>query len=190
MRLGIEKTEIPGVIIFEPKVYNDARGFFMETYNEQLYKDAGLNCQFVQDNYSHSTKGTLRGLHYQLPHTQGKLVSVIWGEIFDVAVDIRKGSPTFGKWVGVNISEINRKQLFVPAGLAHGFCVISEKADVMYKCTDQYAPDSDRGVLWSDREIGIDWPISDSTVISEKDKKLPLLSDIPEELLPEYSPDN
>ena len=185
MRLDVQKTDIPGVLIFSPKVYNDDRGFFMETYNKELYKDAGLGCHFVQDNYSHSTKGTLRGLHYQLPHTQGKLISVIWGEIFDVAVDIRKGSPTFGKWVGLSLSDKNRKQLFVPEGLAHGFCVISEKADVMYKCTDTYAPEADKGVLWSDPEIGIEWPI-ESSIISAKDEKLPLLSQVPDEQLPEY----
>lgn len=156
----------------------------METYNKELYKEAGLNCNFVQDNYSHSTKGTLRGLHYQLLHTQGKLISVIWGEIFDVAVDIRKNSPTFGKWFGLSLSGKNRKQLFVPEGLAHGFCVLSEKADVVYKCTDTYTPEADKGILWSNPEIGIEWPSIISKIISDKDKKLPLLSKISEEDLP------
>ncbi|MCK5529360.1 MAG: dTDP-4-dehydrorhamnose 3,5-epimerase [Kiritimatiellae bacterium] len=185
MRLKVETTDILGVLIFSPKVYDDDRGFFMETYNKELYQQAGLSDNFVQDNYSHSTKGTLRGLHYQLPHTQGKLVSVIWGEVFDVAVDIRKNSPTFGKWVGLNLSDQNRKQLYIPEGLAHGFCVLSEKADVIYKCTDTYSPDSDRGILWSDPAIGIEWPTL-SSIISDKDKELPLLSEIPGNLLPEY----
>lgn len=185
MRLDVQTTEIEGVLVFTPKVYNDDRGFFVETYNKELYQEAGLDYDFVQDNYSHSAKGTLCGLHYQLPHTQGKLISVIWGEIFDVAVDIRKSSPTFGQWVGINISDKNRKQLFVPAGLAHGFCVISEKADVMYKCTDTYAPTCEKGILWSDPDIGIKWPAIESAIISGKDARLPLLSEIPQAELPE-----
>ena len=157
----------------------------METYNEKRYRDLGLSTSFVQDNYSHSCRGTLRGLHYQLKQAQGKLVSVIWGEIFDVAVDIRRGSPTFGRWVGMVLSDKNRHQLYIPEGFAHGFCVLSEKADVMYKCTDFYAPDDDYGVNWADHEIGITWS-QEAPLLSDKDAALRRLADIPESELPVY----
>ena len=178
-----EPTEIPDVLLVTPDVFRDPRGFFVETYNRARYADVGIDRDFVQDNYSHSCHGTLRGLHYQLPHAQAKLIGVVWGCIFDVAVDIRRHSPTFGKWVGRELSEKNRCQLYVPEGFAHGFAVLSEHADVIYKCTDFYHPEHDRGLLWSDPAIGIDWPL-EGGILSEKDRKLPLLVDISEDLLP------
>ncbi|GAX63019.1 dTDP-4-dehydrorhamnose 3,5-epimerase [Candidatus Scalindua japonica] len=177
--------DLPGVLLLEPKVFNDSRGFFMETFHQKKYADAGIDHVFVQDNYSHSTRGTLRGLHYQLNHPQGKLVYVITGEIYDVAVDIRRGSPGFGKWVGAYLSEKNRRQVFVPEGFAHGFCVVSETADVLYKTTDLYNPDDEYGVVWSDPSIGIDWPVEVPTV-SDKDKQYPGLKEAPEIHLPIY----
>lgn len=159
----------------------------METYHEKRYCEAGLSRHFVQDNYSHSCGGTLRGLHYQLPHVQAKLVSVMWGAIFDVAVDIRHGSPTFGKWVGQRLSDKNRRQLYIPEGFAHGFCVLSKTADVVYKCTDFYSAESDRGILWSDSAIGITWPVDDA-ILSDKDQNHLPLGDIPPEFLPKYTP--
>ena len=178
-----EPTEIPQVLLLTPDVFGDARGFFMETFSERRYRDLGLSGPFVQDNYSHSRTPTLRGLHYQLRRPQAKLITVIWGKIFDVAVDIRVGSPTFGRWVGQVLSDANRNQLYIPEGFAHGFCVLSEKADVMYKCTDYYAPEDERGVLWSDPEIGIEWPVRDP-LVSEKDARNRPLKDIPGEDLP------
>jgi len=183
MSLSFVKTAIPGVLIIEPDIFKDDRGFFMETYHKGRYAKGGMDMPFVQDNHSHSRKGTLRGLHYQLKHPQDKLVYVITGEIFDVAVDIRRGSPTFGKWVGVHLSEENHRQIFIPKGFAHGFCVMSETADVIYKCTDLYAPDDDHGVYWADPDIGIEWPV-EKPIISEKDSRNPRLNDIPENLLP------
>ncbi|MDE0837584.1 MAG: dTDP-4-dehydrorhamnose 3,5-epimerase [Kiritimatiellae bacterium] len=180
-----EPTEIPEVLLITPDVFGDARGFFIETYNEQRYANAGIDRHFVQDNYSHSRQGTLRGLHYQLPHAQGKLISVIWGRIFDVAVDIRQGSPSFGKWVGRELSEENRSQLYVPEGFAHGFMVLSERADVQYKCTELYHPEDDRGILWSDPAIGINWP-AEQGILSDKDQGLPLLSEIAPDQLPVF----
>ena len=171
-------------------VFEDDRGFFLETYHAQKYKEIGLTQVFVQDNHSHSRRGTLRGLHYQLNHPQGKLVYVITGEIFDVAVDIRRGSPTFGQWTGTLLSERNKRQLFIPAGFAHGLCVLSETADVMYKCTDLYAPGDEYGILWSDPTIDIVWPM-ENPILSEKDAKNPTLKDVPEECLPLYdAPDH
>ena len=183
MSLSFVKTAIPGVLIIEPDIFKDDRGFFMETYHKGRYAKGGMDMPFAQDNHSHSRKGTLRGLHYQLKHPQDKLVYVITGEIFDVAVDIRRGSPTFGKWVGVHLSEENHRQIFIPKGFAHGFCVMSETADVIYKCTDLYAPDDDHGVYWADPDIGIEWPV-EKPIISEKDSRNPRLNDIPENLLP------
>ncbi len=184
MALDIIETDLPGVLIFEPDWFPDPRGFFMEIYNTKRYSEQGFNVTFHQDNHSQSSKGVLRGLHYQLKHPQGKFIYCMRGEIFDVAVDIRKSSPTFGKWTGVHLSEENKRQFYIPEGFAHGFCVISETADVMYKCTDVYHPGDDYGVLWSDPDIGIDWPI-DSPLLSEKDLPLPKLSEIPAEHLPE-----
>ncbi len=184
MTLTVERTELPDILVFSPQVFGDPRGFFMETFHRQKYRDAGVQRDFVQDNYSHSCRGTLRGLHYQLRFPQAKLISVIWGEIFDVVVDIRRGSPTFGKWTALTLSDRNRKQLYVPEGFAHGFCVMSEKADVMYKCTDFYHPEDERGILWSDPDLGIRWPLKEP-ILSEKDRKYLALSKVRPEDLPE-----
>lgn len=164
------KTDLPGVILIEPKVFEDARGFFMETYHRPRFAAAGIDVEFVQDNHSLSRRGTLRGLHYQLRYPQGKLVRVVRGEIFDVAVDIRRSSPTFGKWWGVTLSEANRRQVYIPPGLAHGFCVTSEAAEVVYKCTDVYRPEDERTVLWNDPAIGVKWPV-EGVLVSEKDAR-------------------
>ncbi len=186
MALSFIETELPGAMIIEPAVFNDSRGFFLETYHYNKYSENGLDAGFVQDNHSHSVKDTLRGLHYQLRHPQGKLLYMIRGEIFDVAVDIRKGSPSFGKWVSVILSSENKKQFYVPPGFAHGFCVLSEEADVIYKCTDFYKPDDEYGIIWNDPEIGIEWPVIDP-VLSEKDGKYQTLKNIIVDNLPVYS---
>lgn len=178
--MNIITTSLEGILIIEPRVFEDNRGFFMETYNQNKYQKSGINRLFVQDNLSYSVRGTLRGLHFQIKHPQAKLVQVIKGEIFDVAVDIRKGSPTFGKWTGVVLSAQNKRQMFIPEGFAHGFCVISETAYFLYKCSDFYAPDDEGGIIWSDPDIGIDWVVK-NPIISEKDKHYPRLC----ELLPE-----
>jgi dTDP-4-dehydrorhamnose 3,5-epimerase len=185
MAVKFNTTSLPGVIRIEPDVFADARGFFMETYHQKRYREAGLDRVFVQDNHSHSKRGTLRGLHYQLKHAQGKLIYVVAGEILDVAVDIRRGSPTFGKWSGTYISSENKRQLFIPEGFAHGFSVLSETADVIYKCTDFYTPGDEYGLFWADPTINIDWEIK-RPVISKKDEQNPKLSQVPEELLPVY----
>lgn len=176
--MKIIETKLPEVLIIEPDVFGDNRGFFMETWNQLRYGQAGLPTSFVQDNLSFSTRGVLRGLHYQNPNSQGKLVYVLQGEIFDVAVDIRVGSTTFGQWVGITLSRENKRQLFIPEGFAHGFCVISETALFAYKCTDFYNPEVEGGILWKDPDIGIKWPIN-TPVLSEKDKAYPMLKDIP-----------
>ena len=186
MTLKCTEKSLPGVFLIEPMVFEDDRGFFLETYHEKKYPEAGIDKPFVQDNHSHSCRGTLRGLHYQLKHPQGKLVYVIRGEIFDVAVDIRRGSTTFGQWTGTILSEKNKHQLFIPEGFAHGLCVISETADVVYKCTDLYTTGDEYGILWSDPVIGIDWPV-ENPVLSEKDAESPRLMDVPEELFPLYN---
>ena len=178
-------TAIPEVIVVEPDVHRDARGFFFEVYHGRKYADRGIDVTFVQDNQSRSGRGTLRGLHGQRQHPQGKLVRVIEGEVFDVAVDVRKGSPHFGQWVGVMLSGENFKQLYVPPGFLHGFCVLSETADFEYKCTDFYDGNDEIGVRWDDPEIGVRWPIDDP-LISEKDASAPLLSEVGH-LLPDYS---
>ena len=185
MSIKYTKTDLPGVLLIEPRVFKDSRGFFMETFHQKKYAEAGIDHAFIQDNYSHSTRGTLRGLHYQLEHPQAKLVYVIKGEIYDVAVDIRRGSPGFGKWTGQYLSCKNKRQIFIPEGFAHGFCVISETADVLYKATDLYKPDDEYGVLWSDPTIRIDWPIK-VPIVSDKDKQFPGLQDVPEQHLPIY----
>ncbi len=156
--MHFKATEIPDVILIEPRVFKDPRGFFMETYQQEKYKAAGITYQFVQDNHSRSIQGTLRGLHYQIKHPQGKLVRAIIGEVFDVAVDLRRVSPTFGKWVGRVLSAENKKQLWIPPGFAHGFYTISDWAEILYKATDFYSPENERSILWNDPEIGIDWP--------------------------------
>lgn len=170
-------TSLPDIKIFEPKVFEDNRGFFMETWNASRYLAYGIPENFVQDNLSLSAKGILRGLHYQQPKPQGKLVYVLQGEVFDVAVDIRKGSQTFGKWVGVTLSAANRRQLYIPEGFAHGFCVMSETALFAYKCTDFYSPANEKGICWNDPDINIEWPIIEP-ILSEKDKKHQKLRDI------------
>jgi dTDP-4-dehydrorhamnose 3,5-epimerase len=167
----VTATAIPDVLIFEPAVYKDARGFFFESFNQKKFEQAtGLKDRFVQDNQSHSLKGVLRGLHYQIEQPQGKLIRVIQGEIFDVAVDLRRKSPTFGKWVGITLTAENNKHVWVPSGLAHGFLVVSETADVLYKVTDYYAPQHERSLLWNDPGIGIAWPKGASPVLSDKDR--------------------
>ncbi len=168
--LQVTPTAIPGVLILEPKRFGDDRGFFLESFNQRAFNEAtGLDVQFVQDNHSRSAKGVLRGLHYQLPpHAQGKLVRVVRGSVFDVAVDIRRDSPTFGQWVGVELSEDNHRQLWIPPGLAHGFLVTSESADFLYKTTDYYAPAAERGLRWDDPEVGIAWPLQ-QVQLSTKD---------------------
>ena len=167
-------TEIEGVFIAEPAVFPDERGYFMETYNENDFKEEGIDLTFVQDNQSKSSKGVLRGLHFQKTQPQGKLVRVISGEVFDVAVDLRKASQTYGKWVGVRLSAENQKQFFIPKGFAHGFVVLSDEAEFVYKCTDFYKGDDEGGILWNDPDIGIEWPIEDigeeNILLSEKDK--------------------
>lgn len=164
-------TGIPGLVILEPRVFGDERGFFFESFNQKAFNEAtGLDTKFVQDNHSRSAKGVLRGLHYQVQQPQGKLVRVVRGAVFDVAVDIRQGSATFGKWVGVELSEENHKQLWVPAGLAHGFLVLSESADFLYKTTDYYAPQHERCIAWNDPDIGIEWPNTATPRLSAKDQ--------------------
>lgn len=185
MSINVEKTSLTGVLVIVPRVFRDQRGFFLETYHKEKYRLAGIDRSFVQDNHSCSRKGILRGLHYQLNHPQAKLITVSRGEIYDVAVDIRRGSPSFGKWIGVYLSEQNNRQLFIPEGFAHGFVVLSDPADVTYKCTDLYDPEDEQGVIWSDPQIGIEWPMVDP-VLSDKDKQFSRLSDIPERLLPVY----
>lgn len=165
------KTKIPGLLIIEPKIFGDERGFFFESFNQKQFEAAiGRTVTFVQDNHSKSSKGVLRGLHYQLPpHAQGKLVRCVVGEVFDVAVDIRKSSPTFGQWVGVHLSAENKRQLWIPEGFAHGFITLSETAEFFYKTTDYYDPQSERAILWNDRELSIDW-VFDNVFISDKDR--------------------
>jgi dTDP-4-dehydrorhamnose 3,5-epimerase len=182
--MKISETNIAGVLIVEPKLYQDPRGFFMETYHRARYPELGVQEEFCQDNLSSSCRDTLRGLHYQYPHAQAKLVQVLQGEIVDVAVDIRRGSPTFGQSVAVALSEGNRLQLFIPRGFAHGFCVLSQTVLFSYKCSDFYAPDCDRGIFWSDPDLAIDWPIR-NPLLSGKDASLPRLEDIPPDCLPD-----
>ncbi|HIF9257551.1 TPA: dTDP-4-dehydrorhamnose 3,5-epimerase [Photobacterium damselae] len=169
--MNVIETDIPDVKIIEPAVFGDERGFFMETWNQKKFEElvTGKPTQFVQDNHSKSKKGILRGLHYQTENTQGKLVRVVSGEVFDVAVDIRKNSPTFGKWVGVYLSAENKRQLWVPEGFAHGFYVTSDEAEFVYKCTDYYNPSAEHSILWNDPEIGIEWPLDKKPLLSDKD---------------------
>ena len=169
------KTDIDGVIIVETKVFGDNRGYFMETYEERKFYEGGITVKFVQDNQSKSTKGVLRGLHFQKTHPQAKLVRVIKGEVYDVAVDLRKDSPTYGKYVGAILSEENKKQFFIPRGFAHGFLVLSDEAEFCYKCDDFYHPEDEGGLMWNDETIGIDWPLDgiDNLNLSEKDTKNP-----------------
>lgn len=182
--MNVLSTSLQGLLIVEPVIFGDHRGFFTETYHEKRYREAGVPCTFVQDNLSCSVKNTLRGLHFQVHRPQAKLVQVLSGEVYDVAVDLRRSSATFGKWEGVRLSSENRRQLFIPEGFAHGFCVLSETAMFFYKCSDFYVPGDEGGVLWSDPQIGITWPVN-TPVISDKDRHYPLLKD----LLPDRLPD-
>lgn len=171
-KIKVTKCDIEGLFIIEPQVFGDKRGYFMETYNENDFREAGLDMKFVQDNQSSSTKGVLRGLHYQKKFPQGKLVRAIRGTVFDVAVDLRKGSSTFGKWFGVELSEENKKQFYIPEGFAHGFLVLSDEAEFCYKCTEFYHPEDEGGIIWNDPDIGVEWPLEgiDELNISDKDK--------------------
>jgi dTDP-4-dehydrorhamnose 3,5-epimerase len=187
--MNIIPTSLPGVLILEPSVFTDERGFFMEAFHKERYARLGVHASFVQDNLSCSTRSTLRGLHYQYPHSQAKLVQVVQGELYDVAVDIRRGSPNFGRWTGVFLTGENKRQLFIPEGFAHGFWVLSESAFCVYKCSDFYSPGNEGGVLWSDPDIGIDWP-SGNPLLSKKDADYPRLGEIPPEDLPEYWPES
>jgi dTDP-4-dehydrorhamnose 3,5-epimerase len=170
-------TELPGVVIIEPSVFRDGRGFFLETYHADKFRELGLTEPFVQDNHSLSVQDTVRGLHLQLRHAQGKLIRVVEGEVFDVAVDVRRGSPTFGRWVGVALSAANFKMCYVPPGFAHGFCVLSAAAQVEYKCTDFYDPSGEVGIAWNDPTLGIRWPVA-APILSPRDHANPLLADL------------
>ena len=180
--MKVQETSLPGVLIIEPQVFRDSRGFFLETFSTQKLKGSGIPETFVQDNHSRSTRGVVRGLHYQLDNPQGKLVHVARGRIFDVAVDIRRGSPTFAKWFGTELDDENLNSMWIPEGFAHGFCVLSDIADVTYKCTAPYVAEDDRGILWNDPSIGIDWPVENAS-LSPKDagyeRLSPDRSDIP-----------
>ena len=184
--MNVVPTALPGVVIVEPQVFEDKRGLVFESYQAARYAAAGLPERFVQDNHSRSLRGTLRGLHYQLRQPQGKLVRVVVGSVYDVAVDIRRGSPTFGRWVGVELSAANRRQLYIPPGFAHGYCVPSEASEVEYKCTAYYAPEDERGLLWNDPTIAIVWPMTSAPLVSDKDKTFPRLTDDRADL-PTYS---
>ena len=187
--MNIITTNLPGVIVIEPKLYVDKRGFFLETFREDVLLQAGINAHFVQDNHTRSSQGVLRGLHYQMTQTQGKLVRVAAGSVFDVVVDVRSSSPTFGQWYGTELNEDNIKMIYVPPGFAHGFVVLSETADFIYKCTDYYHPESEQGIAWDDPDLNIDWPIAEiaeKISLSDKDKQNVKLKDQPAEKLPAY----
>ncbi len=183
--MKVQETELADVVIIEPAVYGDSRGYFLETWNQARYVKAGFPPVFVQDNLSYSRRGVLRGLHYQNPQTQGKLVYVLKGEVYDVAIDIRLGSPTFGHWTGETLSGENRRQLYIPPGYAHGFCVTSEDALFAYKCTAAYDAAAEGTIRWNDPDVGIDWPPLDF-VLSDKDRGAPLLRDLGQDRLPVY----
>jgi dTDP-4-dehydrorhamnose 3,5-epimerase len=187
MPVEFRSTELPGVTLCVPEVFRDARGFFMETYHAAKYVNGGVRAVFVQDNRSQSSRNVLRGLHFQLHKPQAKLVSCVHGEIFDVAVDIRRGSPTFGKWAGAVLSEANQHQLFIPGGFAHGFCVVSDAAEIQYKCSEFHDPRDDRGVRWDDPAFAIAWPVHGEPVLSAKDAAQPWLKDLGDDQLPVYA---
>ncbi len=169
--MNIIKTDIPEVLVVEPRVFEDARGYFSETFNARTWREAtGLDLEFVQDNHSRSRRGVVRGLHYQIQSPQGKLVRVVRGEIFDVALDLRRSSPTFGRWTGVTLTAENHRQCWIPGGFAHAFMAVSESADVLYKTTDYYAPEHERSIVWDDPELAIDWPLDAASILSEKDR--------------------
>lgn len=167
--MNIQQTQIPGVLIVEPMVFGDDRGFFLESFNEREMHSIGIDAHFVQDNHSRSQRNVLRGLHYQISQPQGKLVRVVTGRVFDVAVDVRRDSPAFGKWVGVELSAENKRMFWLPAGMAHGFVVLSDSADFLYKATEYYAPKFERTILWNDTELGIEWPLAGQPILSAKD---------------------
>ncbi len=179
-------TSLPDVWELQPKVFQDARGFFLETYHQQRFADLGITDYFVQDNHSQSAKGTLRGLHYQLRHSQAKLCRVVQGEVLDVAVDVRLGSPTFGKWTSVLLSAERQNQIFIPRGFAHGFVALSDSVQFLYKCSDVYDPTSEYGILWNDPDLAISWGVT-NPLIAEKDAKNSMLAAIPREFLPQYT---
>ena len=183
--MKIIPTELEGVLIIEPEVFADERGFFMESFQKRRYQASGVEVEFVQDNISRSVRNTLRGLHYQLPNAQAKLVQVLEGEIYDVAVDIRRGSPTFGRWVDVILSDQNRRQFFVPAGFAHGFCVLSPSALFLYKCSDFYTPEAEGGICWDDPDLAIPWPVQ-SPILSGRDSRFTPLRHVASHRLPAY----
>jgi dTDP-4-dehydrorhamnose 3,5-epimerase len=185
--MKVIQTSLPGAVVLEPQVFGDARGFFYESYNEAKYRDAGIDRRFVQSNVSRSARGVLRGLHYQWPNPQGKLVSVLEGEVYDVAVDIRQGSPSYGQSVGVMLTADNHRHFWVPEGFAHGFCVLSEFAIFSYQCTALYDAKADASILWNDAELGIDWPLSEP-LLSDKDRKAPLLKNVDAGRLPVFVP--
>jgi dTDP-4-dehydrorhamnose 3,5-epimerase len=185
--MKIIETSLPGVLVVEPQVFKDSRGFFYESYHEGKFLKADIQVNFVQTNVSRSAKGVLRGLHYQWPNPQGKLVSVLDGEVYDVAVDIRQGSPTFGQWTGVMLTGDNHRHLWIPEGFAHGFCVLSPHATFTYQCTTLYDPVADASIAWNDADIGVDWPIS-QPLISDKDAKAPMLKNVPADRLPTLAP--
>ncbi|MBQ47573.1 MAG: dTDP-4-dehydrorhamnose 3,5-epimerase [Zetaproteobacteria bacterium] len=182
----VSETKIPGVKVIEPKVFGDDRGFFMETWQGSRYHEMGIKTDYVQDNLSYSRKGVLRGLHLQNPMPQGKMVYVLQGSVFDVAVDVRVGSPTFGKWHGIILSAENKKQFIVPAGFAHGFCVMSEMAMFAYKCTEIYSPQNEVSIAWDDPDIGIEWPLEVAPALSKKDQSALRLRDVNEANLPKF----
>jgi len=183
--MKIFETTLPGVIVIEPKVFGDERGYFLETYQADRYRDAGIKEDFVQDNFSRSTKGVLRGLHYQLEKEQGKLIYVTSGIVFDVAVDIRQGSPTYGQYYSHVLSEDNHRQMYIPPGFAHGFCVLTDTADFGYKCTEYYSPQHERTIRWDDPQIRVEWPLS-NVILSDKDSAASILADTPAQELPVY----
>ena len=174
--MNIIKTPLDDVIIIEPRIFRDSRGFLYESFSRKKYSEAGIQCDFVQDNHSFSEKGVLRGLHFQTDLPQAKLVRVIRGEVYDVAVDLRKASPNYGKWFGARLSEENNRQMFIPEGFAHGFCVLSEYAEFLYKCSNYYSPAGEGGILWNDPDLNIDWPL-ENPVLSDKDQRFPRLKD-------------
>ena len=174
--MNVDKTPLPGLLLITPRVFSDTRGFFLETFHSEKYSAHGITGPFVQDNWSHSVKDTLRGLHFQNPNAQGKLVCVTRGAVFDVAADVRVGSPTFGQWFGCELSESNRRQLWVPPGYAHGFCCLSDETDFLYKCTALYSPESEHSILWNDPTLKIDWPTQEP-LLSKKDLAAPRLKD-------------
>lgn len=186
--MNIQETSLPGVFVLEPKVFHDPRGFFVETFRDNWLRDVGVNVKFVQGNHSRSRRGILRGLHYQMQQTQGKLVRVSRGKVFDVAVDVRRGSASFGQWVGVELDDQSHRMLYVPPGFAHGFIVVSEEADFLYQCTDYYHPQSEQGICWNDPDIGIQWPdVQMEPLVSAKDAQYPRLTEQLADRLPAYS---